>query len=319
MTDHHTRRPSPEAVSRRDLLAASAALGAGALLPGAACAAAPAKKGRRVLRIAHLTDTHVQPERDAGEGLATALHHVQDQPDRPDLVFFGGDNVMNVDGSDGAKRADVQLKTWNDALRNELSLPYRTCIGNHDVLRMHRTDGKKWAMDAYELDARHYHFDQAGWRFIVLDSTSPEGGGYKGRLDGEQLEWLGGVLKKTPASMPILILSHIPLIAACAYFDGDNETSGNWVVPGAWMHLDARRIKDMFRRHPNVKACLSGHIHLADQVVYNDVLYCCNGAVSGGWWGGPYQECNNGYGIVDLYDDGTVRNQYVNYPWTPRD
>jgi len=279
--------------------------------------AAPAPK--RVLRIAHLTDVHVQSERQAAVGFATAMRHVQELADTPQLVLFGGDNLMNVDSADGAARADQQLATWRKALKDELSLPFRTCVGNHDILKLQQVEGKKWAVDALEIPARYYTFDQAGWRFVVLDSTSPEGGGYKGRIDDEQFEWLEGVLKETPQATPVMVLSHIPILAACAYFDGQNEKSGNWVVPGSWMHIDARRLKDLFHRHPRVRVCLSGHMHLVDQVTYNGVSYCCNGAVCGAWWGGAYHECNTGYGLIDLFDDGSFRNEYVNYQWTPRD
>ncbi len=91
------------------------------------------------------------------------------------------------------------------------------------------------------------------------------------------------------------------------------------MVPGSWMHIDARRIKDLFLKHPNVRLCLSGHIHLVDRVEYLGVTYLCNGAVSGGWWKGANQECNPGYGLVDLYDDGTFENRYVEFPWKPRE
>lgn len=314
-----TSRQSIEpGVSRRTVLRASIVGGA------LACAASPAaaliaRAPKRVARFAHLTDVHVQPEKAAGEGFAAALAHAQSLPDRPDFVFFGGDNVMNVDGSKGADRADVQLQTWRLALQNELSIPSYVCIGNHDVLRMHPTDGKAWAVDAFGTPDRYYAFVRNGWKFVVLDSTSPRDGGYKGALDDPQFEWLAAELAATPTTTPVLIISHIPIIAACAYFDGQNEKSGDWVVPGSWMHLDARRFKDLFAKHPNVRLCISGHIHLVDQVLYNGVTYCCNGAVSGGWWGGPYHECINGYGVVDLYDDGSFRNQYVTFDWTPRE
>jgi hypothetical protein len=81
------------------------------------------------------------------------------------------------------------------------------------------------------------------------------------------------------------------------------------------MHVDARKLKDMFLEHSNVKACLSGHIHLVDRVDYLGVSYYCNGAVSGAWWDGDYQECAPGYALVDLYDDGSVENVYVTYGW----
>jgi Icc protein len=111
----------------------------------------------------------------------------------------------------------------------------------------------------------------------------------------------------------VLVLSHIPILCACALLDGDNEKSGDWVVPGAWMHTDARRIKDLFYRHPNVKLAISGHIHLRDRLDYNGVTYLCNGAVCGAWWKGNYQETEPGYSLIDLYDDGTFDQQYVAY------
>jgi hypothetical protein len=115
-----------------------------------------------------------------------------------------------------------------------------------------------------------------------------------------------------------MVMSHIPIVSASAFFHGDNERSGNWHVPGAWMHIDARLIKDLFARHTNVNACLAGHIHLVDRVDYQGVSYFCNGAGCGGWWGGEFQGVGNGYGIVDLFNDGSVENRYVEYGWTPR-
>ena len=39
----------------------------------------------RSLRLAHMTDVHVQPERGAGEGLSMALDHMQSLDVAPDL------------------------------------------------------------------------------------------------------------------------------------------------------------------------------------------------------------------------------------------
>ncbi len=309
----------PELFTRRSILSASVATFTGGALATGASASELAKTGAtarsRVLRFAHLTDTHVQSERRGDEGFAVALKHVQQQDDPPEFIMFGGDNVMNVDSRAGAAKAADQLAVWNRCLKDELGLPYKTCIGNHDILNLDPDDGKKWALDAYGLEQRYYWFDRNGWRFVVLDSTSPEGGGYKGRLDEAQLTWLEETLASTPAAMPVIVVSHIPILAACAYFDGDNEKTNDWVVPGAWMHLDARRIKDLFRHHPQVRVAISGHIHLVDEVRYNDVTYYCNGAVCGGWWRGPYQEFGNGYALVDLYDDGSSERFYVPFPW----
>ena len=298
--------------TRRQLLTAT--LGT-ALLGTLPTRAAEPTTARRALRLAHLTDVHVQPEKRGGDGFAAALRHAQNQPDKPDLVIFGGDNVMNVDGEKGSARADIQIDLWHKVRADECGLPHLTAVGNHDVRDMHPVDGKKWAVDAYELSNHYYTHDQAGWRLVILDSTMPIEGGYTAKLDDEQFEWLQGVLHATPATTPVCVVSHIPIIAACAYFDGENEKSGDWTIPGSWVHIDARRIKDLLHQHPNVRLCLSGHMHLADEVTYLGVKYACNGAVCGNWWDGPYHEFHPAYGLVDLYDDGSSQVQLVDYGW----
>lgn len=305
-------RPS---FTRREMLAASLAttlLGATATRAETPFVAA----SDRVLRFAHLTDVHVQPEKRGGEGLAACLRHVQSQADKPELIVFGGDNVMSVDSEDGSARADVQLDLWKKVLRDECNLPVLTTIGNHDIRDNKQVDGKKWALDAYSLSARYYTHDRAGWRFVFLDSTLPAEKGYAGKLDDEQFEWLQGVLNDTPKSTPICVVSHIPIIAACAYFDGENEKTGNWQIPGSWVHIDARRIKDLFYKHSNVRLCLSGHMHLADEITYLGVKYACNGAVCGNWWDGSYHEFGPAYALVDLYSDGSSKVSLTGYGWS---
>jgi 3',5'-cyclic-AMP phosphodiesterase len=318
-------------LSRRGVLVSGCAIAAGAVVRGKPLesAAEPAHRARkRVLRVAHLTDAHVRPEKRAEEGMAMCLRHAQGLADKPDLILQGGDAVMEVLNCDAA-RAKAQAEVWRRVLKNECSLPIEHCIGNHDVWGVDKVKskttgneplwGKKWAMDLYGITTRYRAFDRAGWRFIVLDSTFITERGYTAKLDPEQFAWLERTLRETDAKTPVLVLSHIPILTVTAYLDGENEKTGDWVVPGAWMHIDARAIKNLFLKHPNVKVCLSGHIHLADRVDYLGVSYICNGAVCGGWWGGPYQECKEGYGLVDLFDDGTFENQYVEYGWKARE
>jgi 3',5'-cyclic AMP phosphodiesterase CpdA len=312
-------------MTRRDFLrnTGAAALSTATLSPFSIAIAEPkpSPQRRRALRIAHLTDVHVQPEKSAPEGMARALQHAQNLSDKPDLIFNGGDSIMDALKADKA-RAKTQWQIWQSVLKNECSLSVVHCIGNHDVwgwkmkekvIKQDQLYGKQWAMDEFGLTTRYYSFDKAGWHFIVLDSTHAAKNGYVAKLDEEQFAWLQDDLKKTPAATLVGVLSHIPIICFCSFFDGDNEKSGNWQVPGAWMHIDARRIKDVLRQHPNVKVCLSGHIHLQDEVTYLGVKYLCNGAVSGNWWDGAYQEFPPAYVVVDLYDDGSSESEYIPY------
>lgn len=325
-TNDHPDKDTPGVSRRTFVQCATAGIGAAAWAGSGANIAlgqpnpAPSKDARRVARIAHLTDVHVQPEHAAGEGFAACLKHVHTLQDPPELILFGGDSVMEVASDTTLERAEEQLAVWRAVLKEHCTLPYRMCIGNHDVLNMKPIEGKQWAMDSFGLKTRYYSFDQFGWHFIVLDSTDPKDDGhYRAKLDDEQFAWLENDLANTPADIPVLVLTHIPILAVCAYFDGDNEETGNWVVPGAWMHIDSRRIKNLFLKHPNVKLCISGHEHLVDEVSYNGVAHRCNGAVCGAWWDGPCQEFEPGYGIIDLYEDGSFHNQYVTYGWIAKD
>lgn len=276
---------------------------------------------KRVLRFAHLTDIHVQPERKAGEGMARAIEHAQEQS--IDLIVTGGDQVMDCLGA-GKERVQAQWDIWKRVMADSTSVPVEHCIGNHDiwgwttesVSESEPMYGKTWAMDAMELSKPYRSFDRAGWHWIVLDSSDRNGRGYIARLDADQFEWLADDLAKTPKETPVIVVSHEPILAMCTFLDGDNEKSGqNWQVPGAWMHIDARKIKDLFRKHPNVKLAISGHIHLVDRVDYLGVTYLCNGAVSGGWWGGNYQEFGPGYAVIDLFDDGSFGHEFIEFGW----
>jgi 3',5'-cyclic AMP phosphodiesterase CpdA len=288
----------------------------------------PTADRKRAVRFAHLTDIHVQPERGAAEGLGACLRHAQGLKDAPAFILTGGDGVMDVFDA-GAERAKVQADLWRRVWRAENSLPVEHCIGNHDVWGWGNKGkgtagdepgwGKQWALDLYGLSRRYRSFDKAGWHFVVLDSVFPnpadKDSPYKARLDDEQFDWLERDLSAVAPATPVLVLTHIPILCVCAFFDGDNAKTGDWIVPGAWMHIDAKRIRTLFDKHPNVKLCLSGHEHLWDRVQYNGVTYVCNGAVCGNWWKGSYHETPEGYGVVDLYADGTFEVQYVRYGW----
>lgn len=278
------------------------------------------RRPQRVLRIAHLTDIHVQPERDAARGFERALESAQTH--RPDLIINGGDAVMNALNADRA-RVKTMWDVFENVLRANTNLPVRHVIGNHDVWgwsdrKRYKAEsgfGKQFALDRLEMESSYYAFSRAGWRIIVVDSIHPRiGNGYVARIDNEQYDWLKSELTAS-AGQPVLIVSHAPVLSASAFFHGMNERTGNWEVPSALMHVDARRLTRRFAMHPNVKACISGHVHLVDRVTYRNVNYFTNGAVSAGWWSGPFQECQNGYAIIDLFDNGTLLNRYHTFRW----
>jgi 3',5'-cyclic AMP phosphodiesterase CpdA len=274
---------------------------------------------RRLLRIAHVTDVHMQPLVGAAKGFETCLHHIQGLAEKPDLIINGGDAIMEAHGR-GQDSVRRQWKLYQDILKSENALPLLNCVGNHDIWCKQETkasfmDGRQWAMDELQMNRRYNHVIRNGWHIIMLDSVQPKADGswYTAHLDDEQFHWLTSELKDLSPEQPVLIVSHIPILAACVFLDGPRFSNENWTVPARWMHSDTVRLTNLFAQHPNVKAALSGHIHLLDRVDYNNVSYFCNGAVSGAWWFGKYHHTAAGYALVDLYDDGSLTNTYVTY------
>lgn len=295
---------------------------AGALL--SPLVAEAAAQPRSSLRVAHLTDMHVMPQRDAPRGMERSLIACQEH--KPDLILVGGDMIWDsLDSS--REQALEQWKLYKSILRANTSLRVEATLGNHDVWGWGDVArygsapeyGKKLALDQLEMAKSYRSFDVRGWHFVILDSTYPApGNGYVAKLDDEQFSWLEADLARTPKTTPILISTHAPILSAAAFLHGEFERSGQWQLPAIMMHLDARKLKTLFLQHPNVKLCISGHVHLVDRVDYLGVSYICAGAVSGGWWLGPHQEIGNGYSIIDLLPDGTFAYKYVQFPWTPR-
>jgi Icc protein len=310
-------------MNRRTLLKQAGLLTALGAFPGIRSLAAETAKDARpkkVLTFAHLTDVHMQPELRAAEGMAACLHHLQLQKQKPAFIVSTGDTIFDALRQD-KDRVNVQWKLWHDLIKKENSLPIEYCIGNHDCWGAGQKEdplyGHKYALDQMQLAKPYRSFDKAGWHFIILDSirTKADGTWYTAYLDEEQFNWLQQDLEKTPASTPVVVASHVPIVSAASMVTDNKFKDGKYIIDGAVVHSDAPRIIGLFDKHPNVKLCLSGHIHLYEEVIYNGVTYISNGAVSGNWWKGIRYRTDNGYALVNLYDDGSFDNKYITYGW----
>ncbi len=315
MSDHKLNRKS----FIRSLALAGAAVG----LPTLTLQAAEDKKpvSGRSLRVAHITDVHVQPGKVPEYGMAKALNEVNGLSDRADFVIGGGDMIM--DSCSGPKdKAKAMWQTFHSIMKSDNSLSVYHTIGNHDLFHISQNaaaypDAKKWACDEFQIAKRYYSFDKGKWRFVILDSVHAKVmiPGYVGKLDEEQLDWLKKTIADTPADMHICVVSHIPLLAVCTMFDGGKVRAAEWHIGGGNLHEDAKVLKDLFYQSKKVKACLSGHIHLIDELEYCGTKYYCNGAVSGAWWGGNNQEFPPAFAVMNFYDDGTSSRELHYYKW----
>ncbi len=173
-----------ESTRREALVSIGIAAAAGGLIGRAAHGAEPAGAAarRRVLRVAHLTDSHIQPERGAFDGVTACLRHMMALKPRPDLVMTGGDLIMDSFEAE-EPRSRLQWELFTKVYRDECGVPVLHCLGNHDIWgwdqRKSKTTslesrwGKRWAMDTLGLQSARYAIDRAGWRIIVLDSVAP--------------------------------------------------------------------------------------------------------------------------------------------------
>lgn len=307
-------------MKRRSFLAStflgSAALNAKNLEP-------QSEERKRVLRVAHLTDTHLKADPVAEEGFARALQSANKLSPRPDFILNGGDAIL--DALDKSKEeVKQQWALFKSIVKANNTLPIANVIGNHDVwgwfykkedVTQDRLYGKTWVVEELKMPKRYYSFERGGWKFFVLDSIQLNPmGGYIAYIDGEQMQWLKAELAATPATTHICMVSHIPIFSACsALFYGKHEQNGDLITHKNIMHTDFFKLKNLFKNYANIKVCLSGHVHLQDEVKYLGITYYCNGAVCGNWWKGSFQDFAPAYAVVDYYDDGSVERQMVTY------
>ncbi|MFZ4574267.1 MAG: metallophosphoesterase family protein [Phycisphaerales bacterium] len=317
-----------QSLTRRGVLAAGglAAIGAGLGFDVRAAGAVPDSRGRaakRVLRFAHLTDSHIQPELMAGEGLAACLKHVQSRTDAPSMLVTGGDLIMDA-FAEGFDRTKTQWELFTRVLKTESSLEVHHCLGNHDIWGWNKAKsktkgdekgwGKAWACEMLGMERPSYAFSKSGWRFVVLDSVRPFEDRYLGGLDDEQFAWLGDELK-AHASESTVIISHIPIYSVVAMMADGKLENHAFQLPAASVFEDGARVHKLLRSHKQVKLCLGGHIHKNERIEIDGVTYICDGAVSGAWWKGPKDRCDEGYGVVDLFENGSFAHEYVPFGW----
>jgi len=320
--------------TRRDFLAAGTAAVSLTAWAGSAPAATAAPRSRR-LRIAHLTDIHLQPELQAARGLAACLAHVQaprqtsdaEAAGAADMIITGGDTIMDAFEVDMA-RTKLQWELWRKVKADHCGMELHSVVGNHDIWGWARAKagttgdeplyGKRWVCDEFGRDLPYTSFDRGGWHIVLLDSVSPHEQTYIGRLDDAQWDWFERDLAAVAPETPVIVFSHIPILSATPLAVAGPVAAGaaGIEVPGGRIHVDGDRFQKLFAGRRNVKGCVSGHMHLVEQLDFQGIRYLCNGAVSAGWWKGRHRNTDFGYALIDLFDDGGIECRYVPYGWT---
>ena len=260
--------------------------------------AAPAREPALV--VAHITDAHLRSEFDAPARFRAALRHLRKHYPEIAFVLNTGDSVDGVKNHDDAV---AKWGYWRTGVEEELEgIPMHSVLGNHDIEGPADDPlcGKAGACSQFKMPSRYYSFDQGGWHFVMLD-----GNGFGG--DKKQMAWLE---KEFNTTTPVAVVSHQPIFSVGAALFSPGDFMENW-----------KGLMSLFVKHPNVKLCLSGHVHVLDKAWYNGVTYVCGGAMSGYWWErekssdgkSAFHETRPGYGIVKLYADGSSEYEYVKF------
>ncbi len=231
-----------------------------------------------------------------------------------DLIIGGGDLITDGFTSDlrsAAPRWDVYMD-----MHRGITGEHHTVIGNHDLVGVRPSDGSSPVADpraAYKqrlgLSQTFYAFDALGYRIVLLDSLRISGDEYEyhGWVAQEQREWLKELLSRTSREMPIVLVLHIPLVTA---FFGATQGAGTAAKPNRVV-VNSVDVLELFAAH-NLMLVLQGHLHVSEYLRSKDTAFITGGAVSGGWWRGPFHGTGEGFNVVTLHSNH-VEWEYVAY------
>jgi 3',5'-cyclic AMP phosphodiesterase CpdA len=281
-------------------------------LAAGAAAAAPGAAREREWSFIHFTDPHIQPDLKADEGCRQAFRMMNRL--KADFAVSGGDLVFDVLAAD-RPRADALFKLYRENVKH-LEMPLHNTIGNHDVFGLYTKSGvapsdEQYGKRMYEdtIGKRYYSFHHKGWRFVVLDSIGMTADRqYIGEIDDEQLAWLSNDLAAAGTSVPIVVVTHIPLLSAFPQIVAP---------PGAPTRgMLVTNVRDVLKilAPYQVKAVLQGHTHICETIYYHGTQFITSGALSGNWWKGKRLGFDEGFGVLTVRGE-EITWRYETYGW----
>lgn len=217
----------------------------------------------RMVRFAHITDTHIGPqpgftlyEREPLRYLRRLVERLNALPFPLDFVLHTGDVV------DDGKTESYAL--FNDAIRG-LRFPVKYVVGNHDHCAHLQTDVIGTVAPTDRLD---YTFDVGGVRFVVLDTRGPDDPG--GRVQSSQLEWLRSHC--APDGPPLVIaMHHAPMKLDTPWLDAPPPGWG-----GRYMYVaNASELLDVLKPAASrIRGIFTGHVHNLFLTQHAGLLLC---------------------------------------------
>lgn len=321
MTTNQERRSS-SITRRRFILSGAVALATVALSPLGGRGARAAEKRSRGFRLVFMPCIHLRRDLHSPAGFAAALRAVRKLSPAPDFILTGGDmchNLRDQSLEESAEVADLFLNIYKE----NCSLPVHHCLGNHDLAAWNKVAeaaddpryGKQLVVQKFGIKNRYYSFDHGGWHFAVLDYLRViKPGEFAAEIDADQLAWLREDLAKHRAQ-PAIVVTHAPVVSAVELFtDRAKRTDEALAVPFGRVISNAPAVVEVAKAG-NVRAFISGHLHLVERLELLGHTFICSGSASGHQWTGPRMGTPEGFGVFDCHADGTFGFRYESYGW----
>ena len=197
--------------------------------------------------IAQLTDTHITVPQNENEDCYVKLEALQKcvlQINKldplPDIVIHTGDLSHNG-------RSDEYKLT--KSLMDELKVPYLITAGNRDSTKNLVNAFDLSSVEYQDQQLLQYGSDIAGYRLVSVDTSSQSSN--LGSLNFSKLAHLDGLLRQKQ-SCPTIIFMHHPPINLSSSEPPEHEYENIRMI---------ENFAEIIDRHPQIVACLCGHIH----------------------------------------------------------
>jgi len=308
----------------RQILGASALSIAGLDYPLFAQNAAPATA--TPFRFAFLTDLHLLQGGAllSVQGITACLAAVEKLDPKPDFILCGGDLVhssreLTLPGAESA--LDFFLELW----KANTDLPTHWTFGNHDLagtsnkyaITSAPEYGKGLFQNRLQLPKLFYSYDHKGWHFVVMDDIALQADrSYIGQMFDDELAFLKADLA-AHRDMPTIVCTHIPIVSNVPLMLAMAQGKIADPQKGTTKSMVCTNGDAVLNDVPgnNIRAVLAGHLHFYEELDLNGVKVFNSGAVCGSYWKGPNHGCPEGFGVVDLGADGSVKFDYRPYGW----
>lgn len=190
--------------------------------------------------IAQITDIHLgfdpdNPVEFNRKRLDQVLRHLNDGPNRPDLLIATGDLTEHGDVASYKRLANAF---------SICSFPVHMCLGNHDI----RHNFSAQFPEVPVIDGFvQYALETGGIRILMLDTL--EEGRHGGAFCETRAEWLRAALAQDRITPTVIVMHHPPVEVGIDWMNTHPEER--------WVSNFAGAIQGA----PNIKGIICGHVH----------------------------------------------------------